>query len=90
MKASFDGLLTVLEAVGAKTAETAKTLPADKEEGFARLDALTRIGNAVFTTDMLGAKNAPGFDPWKNCALDHGSGQVPAHVEHVVVRLGAV
>ena len=68
LKASFDGLLKVLEAIGAKTAETAKTLPADKEEGFARLDALTRIGNAVFTTDMLGAKNAPGFDPWKNLA----------------------
>ncbi len=68
LKASFDNLLKTLEAVGAKTAETAKTLPADKEEGFARLDALTRIGNAVFTTDMLNAKNAPGFDPWKNLA----------------------
>ena len=69
LKASFDGLLTALEAIGAKMADNREDLPADKEEGFARLDALTRIGNAVFTTDMLGAeKNAPGFDPWKNWA----------------------
>lgn len=69
LKASFDATLAALEAIGAKMAETMKGLPKDKEEGFARLDALTRIGNAVFTTDMLGAeKNAPGFDPWKNWA----------------------
>src|SRR4051812_2023003 len=68
LKATFDGLLAALEKIGGEMATAQKNLPPDAEEGFARLDALTRIGNAVFTTDMLGAKNAPGFDPWKNLA----------------------
>src|SRR3954469_17758918 len=42
LKALFDRRLTGLEGIGAKTAETMKNRPPDKEEGFARLDALTR------------------------------------------------
>lgn len=37
------------------------------EEGFARLDALTRIGNQVFAVNLLNS-TAPGFDPVVNYA----------------------
>lgn len=48
------------------------------EEGFARLDALNRIGSQVFFTDLLGAK-AQGFDATPNYAVNNA----PVNYPHI-------
>ncbi len=65
LKAQLDALIVAGEALSKKMKELPGT---DAAEGFARLDALTRIGNAVFVNALIGAKDAPGFDPWQNFA----------------------
>ncbi len=62
LSSALDALLAKLKAV------TDLQKPASKmsvEEGFARLDALNRIGNQVFFVDLLGAQ---GFDASVNIA----------------------
>jgi len=61
LKTQFNQTLAGMKAV----ADAEATKPGkDLEEGFGRLDALTRIGNTVFAEDMVTAK-APGFN-WLN------------------------
>ncbi|MBS0156448.1 MAG: hypothetical protein JSS38_17830 [Nitrospira sp.] len=48
------------------------------EEGFARLDALNRIGNQVFFSDLLNAK-AQGFDATPNLAVH----SAPVNFPHI-------
>lgn len=62
LKAELKALLEQGKLLLQQTAQT------DKEsvtEGFTRLDALNRIGNQVFFSDLIGSKEA-GFDPSAN------------------------
>jgi len=64
LKADLDARLDAILEV----AEKLKELDINAvEEGFARLDALNRIGNQVFVTDFLQTPTENlGFDPWDN------------------------
>lgn len=55
------GADTVLAQVKALTKALKDTHQDDTEEGYGRLDALNRIGNQVFATDMA-VNGLPGFD----------------------------
>ncbi|MEP3115429.1 di-heme-cytochrome C peroxidase [Nisaea sp.] len=59
--------LATIEKVEALSKQMAPGLRGSIEEGFARLDALNRIGNQVFFNDLVGTKQA-GFDPAVNVA----------------------
>lgn len=59
------GLKAVLEALAAQGKVLGTTKKQNVEEGFGRLDALNRIGNQVFVTDLWGAE---GFNPLVNVA----------------------
>ncbi|WP_377809609.1 di-heme-cytochrome C peroxidase [Azospirillum sp. A29] len=64
LREQFEQTLTTLEAL-AKRGAAQSGNPA-VVEGFNRLDALTRIGNTVFTNDLLNGKVE--FDPFTNVA----------------------
>jgi mono/diheme cytochrome c family protein len=66
-KALHAELKTTLKTLMGQAAATARIDKGNTEEGFNRLDALNRIGNAVFYTNLVAAK-APGFDPLTNYA----------------------
>ena len=66
-KALHAELKTTLKTLMGQAAATARIDKGNTEEGFNRLDALNRIGNAVFYTNLVGAKT-PGFDPLTNYA----------------------
>ncbi len=52
LKAAFSALLAKIKAVSDAEQPVAE---ANVDEGFGRLDALTRIGNTVFAEDLIGA-----------------------------------
>ena len=60
-----DQLKTLLEQGSGLLKITRATTEHDMEEGFTRLDALNRIGNQLFFTDLLDAKE-PGFNALDN------------------------
>lgn len=64
LKTQLDELLARGKEVAAATADANRDSVA---EGFARLDALNRIGNQVFYTNLQGVKAEP-FDPTDNFA----------------------
>ncbi len=66
-KALHAELKKTLKTLAGQAAATARIDKKNTEEGFNRLDALNRIGNAVFYTNLAAAK-APGFDPLVNYA----------------------
>jgi mono/diheme cytochrome c family protein len=64
LKTAFDSLL----AKGKQVSDAEKPVTdTNAEEGFGRLDALTRIGNTVFAEDLIGAP-ATGFNWLDNFA----------------------
>jgi hypothetical protein len=60
-------LNTLLATIQQVKAITDTVADRNVEEGFARLDALNRIGTQVFFIDLLGAKSQ-GFDATANLA----------------------
>ena len=59
----------------------------ETEEGFGRLDALNRIGNQVFSTD-LALSGLTGFE--KNLHAQRCAGQFPADLDRAVVPVRAI
>jgi mono/diheme cytochrome c family protein len=75
LKQRFNALLDSLKDQGGIMA---KHQPDNVEEGFARLDALNRIGNQVFFEDIW-TYSADGFDPAANIA----SNDAPVNYPHI-------
>ena len=59
----------------------------DTEEGYGRLDALNRIGNQVFYTDMA-LSGVTVSD--KNMHVPRCTGQLPADLDRALVLVGAI